>query len=111
MENSEEEISGFIYVMWIDVFQHYGENVYKVGKSQDVQKRMQSYATSYVKPVELKYISIKCDNYSLAEKLVFYKLSQQDKALEYWNRSLSLQLNIDVQDKIDRLQKLHVDSK
>ena len=75
MSNSEEATTGFIYVLYNEMYDHHGENVYRVGKSQDVQKRMQAYTTSYIKPMELKYISIKCDNYSLVEKMVSQRLA------------------------------------
>ena len=46
--------TGYIYIIYSEMYNHHGENVFKVGKSKDVINRMSGYTTSYVKPVELK---------------------------------------------------------
>lgn len=68
--------TGNIYIMFNEVFNHYGENVFKLGKSKDVIQRMNSYSTSYIKPVELKFVSESCHNHSIAEKMIFLKLDK-----------------------------------
>jgi len=52
----------------------YGEDVFKVGKTIDIQKRSSQYSNSYVSPVVIRVLSAECHNYSLAESYVFYKL-------------------------------------
>ena len=83
-EPSEEEHStntndgaGYIYIIFNDMFRHCGDNVYKIGKTKDITSRIQQYVTSYVKPVEIKYLSQPCVNYHIAEMLVFIRLNEQ----------------------------------
>lgn len=67
--------TGYIYILYNEVYNYYGENVFKVGMSNDVSKRARAYTTSYIKPVEIRYISELCKNCQLAEHIVFCKLS------------------------------------
>lgn len=74
--NPEETspIKGYIYILFNECYDYYGENVFKIGKAIDVAKRAHSYTTSYIKPIELKYISPLCNDYTLVENAVFRKL-------------------------------------
>ena len=78
MENTLEETAnsepGYIYVMYNEMFKFYGDDIYKIGKSKDIAKRMTSYTTSYVKPVEIKFLSGLCIDYHLCEKVIFDRL-------------------------------------
>ena len=74
-DNKADE--GYIYIMFNDMFKHCGENVYKIGKTKDITSRIQQYVTSYVKPVEIRYLSQPCVNYHIAEMLVFIRLNEQ----------------------------------
>ena len=60
--------------MYNEMFRFYGDDVYKIGKSKDIAKRMTSYTTSYVKPVEIKFLSGLCIDYHLCEKVIFDRL-------------------------------------
>ena len=51
------------------MFNYYGDDVYKIGKAKDIGKRMYGYTTSYIKPVEIKYASIKCKIMLIINKL------------------------------------------
>ena len=53
------------------MYKLYGDKVFKLGRTTDIQKRINCYTTVYIKPSEIKYISIKCDNYVIAEMLIF----------------------------------------
>ena len=66
-----ELVNGYIYILWNDMYKIYGNNVFKIGRTTDIQKRINCYTTAYIKPSEIKYISIKSDNYVLAEMLIF----------------------------------------
>ena len=78
MENTLEETANsepeYIYVMYNEMFKLYGDDIYKIGKSKDIAKRMTSYTTSYVKPVEIKFLSGLCIDYHLCEKVIFDRL-------------------------------------
>jgi hypothetical protein len=40
------------------MFKFYGNNnVFKLGKTNDITQRMTGYTTSYIDPVEIKYLS------------------------------------------------------
>ena len=45
----------YIYVMHNPVFLHYGPNVYKIGYSKIVERRMHDYFTSYIDEPEIVY--------------------------------------------------------
>ena len=91
MEDSEGMKVGYVYVIYNEVFSYYGENVFKIGKTRDIAQRASGYVTSYLKPVEVKFLSGLCENYHLAEKLVFEKIADHRMAE---NREF-FQINID----------------
>jgi hypothetical protein len=64
---------GFLYCMWNEMFKFYGE-IYKLGRSEDPDRRMLSYCTSYPKPCKVIILSKEIRNGALAEKLLFFKL-------------------------------------
>ena len=70
--NSNE---GYIYILYNEVFQHYGDDVFKVGRAKDVIKRLQSYTTPYLQPSEIKYVSNICKDVVRAEQMIFLKLT------------------------------------
>ena len=70
----QESTAGYIYVMYNEMFGFYGEDVYKIGKTNNIGSRVASYTTSYITPVEVKYISPLASDYSLAERAVFQRL-------------------------------------
>jgi hypothetical protein len=65
---------GYIYILYNDMYQQYGQEIYKIGKSKNIDKRIKSYTTSYINPVEIIYRSKRCVDYTLAECLIFQKL-------------------------------------
>ena len=65
--------SGYIYILYNEMYKYYGDNVFKVGKSKDVIQRMSGYTTSYIKAVEIKFISGSCLDYSIAETNDIFK--------------------------------------
>lgn len=65
--------AGFLYCMWNEMFKFYGE-IYKLGRSEDPDRRMLSYCTSYPKPCKVIILSKEIRNGALAEKLLFFKL-------------------------------------
>jgi len=66
-----ENKSGFIYILWNKIYNYYGENVYKIGKTSNIVCRLNQYTTSYIDPCEIKYLSRRCINYTLAEGTIF----------------------------------------
>ncbi len=96
METKENSTEGYIYIIYNELFNHYGENVFKVGRASDVIKRLHEYNTSYISPSELKFVSVSCKNVILAEQIVFSKLSDHRlvKNREFFNIALHIAIGI-----------------
>lgn len=62
---------GYIYIIFNEMYNFYGLNVYKVGKTQDITKRTKHFTTAYIEPVEIKFLSEEVQNYTLAEQEAF----------------------------------------
>ena len=92
------ETEGYIYIMFNDVFNYYGNNVFKIGKTTDIQQRVNAYVTSYIQPCEVKYVSETCINYSLAEAIIFQKI---DKYRVVKNREF---FKVDKQEAIEIIE-------
>ena len=73
--NSNNSIDGYVYILYNEVFQHYGDNVFKIGRAKDVISRLNGYTTSYIRPCELKFVSNICKNITQAEQLIFTGLN------------------------------------
>ena len=91
---------GYIYIIFNNSYLHYGNNIFKIGKSICVKNRINNYTTCYVDPVEIKYTSEICIDYSLAEKNIFIKL-QQYRVIN--NREF---FNIDLHIAIETINKI-----
>jgi hypothetical protein len=72
MSDDKNNDTGFIYIIYNEMFKFYGANVFKIGKTKDI--------ASYVKPVQVKFLSTLCTNCHLAEKLVSMKLNEHRMA-------------------------------
>lgn len=59
--------SGYVYIIQNEAHKIYGSNVYKVGKTKDMKKRMNGYITGFIRDTNLLYCSEICINYNLAE--------------------------------------------
>ena len=46
---------GYIYILYNDMYNCYGNSVYKVGKTNNLDNRMNSYTTSYIYPSKYIY--------------------------------------------------------
>lgn len=65
---------GYLYCMYNEVYEIYGKNVYKLGCTNDLVKRLESYVTPYIEHSILTYTSKKLKLYEIAEKVLFDKL-------------------------------------
>ena len=61
------EESGHIYVLYNKMYE---KDVYKIGRAKDVNKRLKNYVTSYIEPVELKYMSSEVKDSAKTEMIV-----------------------------------------
>jgi len=73
---TEETEKGYIYILWNNMYNFYGENVYKIGCTADFNKRIDSYTTSYLEPCEFKYVTDSTLYYKLAEKIIHFELKE-----------------------------------
>ena len=71
-DNKSDE--GYIYILSNEMYGFYGEDVYKIGKTNDIAKRLNAFTTCCVKSVDLKFLSERCVNYHIAERLIFMAL-------------------------------------
>ena len=74
MTDTKEIKEGHIYIIFNEVFNYYGDNVFKLGKAMDIEKRLSGYTTSYIDNTEVKFLSELCSDYSLAELIIFDRL-------------------------------------
>ncbi len=81
---------GYVYILYNIAFKQYGENVYKIGCTNNIEKRINSYITGYLDKSEIKYKTEKIKNYDKIEKVVHYELKEFriKKRREFFNCSL-----------------------
>ena len=82
-ENIIEEIikkwipeEGSLYCLYNEMFNYYGDNIYKLGCSKNPETRLCGYTTSFIKPCEYKIISKKYIDCRLAENLLFKNITE-----------------------------------
>ena len=56
--------------MYNEVYDHYGDDVYKLGYAKDIKKRLVAYTTGYLNGSEIK-LKIKIHNREMAEYILF----------------------------------------
>ena len=101
---------GYIYVISNPIYDHYGKNIYKIGETGDLQKRLNNYTTPYIDPCQLVYQSIKLPDSKLAENIVFERLSiyriKQDR--EFFQCEINHIISV-VEFMAQQLMKLNTD--
>ena len=68
--------AGFIYCLYNPFFKSYGENVYKLGRTNNLNTRLGGYTTGYIDKSEYILTSAKLSDKNLAEKLLFSELEK-----------------------------------
>jgi hypothetical protein len=68
--------SGYLYCIHNEIYNYYGDDVYKFGNSSDPDKRCSQYTTPYVKPCTIIKISNNYFDKNFAETLLFYYLRE-----------------------------------
>lgn len=67
---------GKLYCMYTEAFNYYGENVYKLGMTQDIKHRMCCYATNFLDDCVFLATSKEYSNYLMAENILFHLLKE-----------------------------------
>ncbi len=77
-ENIPRKTAGYLYCLYNPVFKSFGENVYKLGRSGNLNNRLASYTTYYVEPSQFIVTSETYDrkfkDCIKAERVLFYIL-------------------------------------
>ena len=84
--------NGYVYCVHNKMYNAYGDNIYKLGMAQDIEKRLLSYTTYYIDKTKLILKSNKVNNYRMTENLLFQFLEEyrirNDR--EFFNCDLSI---------------------
>jgi hypothetical protein len=73
---NKENNQGFIYCLHNPTFKYYGDNVYKLGKTNNLKSRLAAYTTGYVEKSEYILYSSILNDKDLGEKLLFKELDE-----------------------------------
>jgi hypothetical protein len=99
-EQTEANKVGYIYIFTNDMFQWYGENVYKIGKAGHIEHRLKSYTTGYIDPLTLMFSSIECKNYSVCEREIHNRLNKYRMRTNREFFQVPIQTAIDIIEKV-----------
>ena len=67
----DKDDKGIIYCLHNKMYEMYGENVYKLGMTSNIKKRLTGYTTSYIDPIKVIFKTNKLKNKSFAELMLF----------------------------------------
>ena len=77
-ETIPKKTAGYLYCLYNPAFESFGDNVYKLGRSGNLDNRLMSYTTYYVEPSKFVFTSadydIKFKDCIKAERVLFYIL-------------------------------------
>ena len=101
MTGSKENNQGFIYIIYNDVFNFYGDTVFKIGKTIDIGKTINSCKDTYLNHTEIKFISELCSDYTLAENMIFdtLKTNRVHNKREFFRGDLNEIIEV-IEDKV-----------
>ncbi len=71
----DDEGVGYIYCLYNPVYKMYGDNAYKLGRTNNISKRLIGYITPFLEPSKMVYTRM-TSNAKLAEKYVFLTLKK-----------------------------------
>ena len=82
---------GYLYCLYNPMFKQYGDNIYKLGRTIDLEKRTNGYRTGYIEEPVYKYVSQrKFKDSRDAEAVLFYLLKDYRivNKREFFNHNL-----------------------
>lgn len=96
-------IPGKLYCIHNEMYAFYGPNVYKLGESGDINKRMYSYTTPYLEDVVVKHQTATIRNKQLAENILFCMLAgyRMKSSREFFNCNVEI-----IKEKMDHVVEL-----
>jgi len=69
--NHYKPSKGYLYCLYNEMFQFYGDNVYKLGNTNNLKTRLHGYTTAYIQESTYKLTSSLLPDKELAEMLLF----------------------------------------
>jgi len=70
--------AGYIYCIYNESFKSYGENTFKLGRTGNLNNRLNNYTTYYISPCKFLFTSLDCErkfkDCIKAERILFYIL-------------------------------------
>jgi hypothetical protein len=101
-------MSGYLYILYNEAFKQYsekyGDDVYKLGMTIDLKKRMKGYTTSFIDDCKILY-SIHTPDCFKAERILFYLLRSERINTKREFFSVSLERCKKIFDKISECEQ------
>jgi hypothetical protein len=100
-------IPGFLYCLYNECFKAYGESVYKLGRTKNLQQRLAQYTTSYIQPSHFICVSGRHFRDSRKAEAVLFFILRKYRIVE--NREFFHVPSSQVRHILDRLSYLSDD--
>ena len=102
---------GYIYIIYNEIYNYYGENIFKIGKTKDITQRQSYYTTCYLEQVEIKILSVEVNNCTFAEKNIFELLKNKriKKNREFFKLDNLKQAIEIIENEVNRINELEVE--
>ncbi len=69
--------AGYLYILFNSIFSQYGNDVYKLGRTNNLNNRLKNYTTSFIEPSTFLYTSRVFHSSIKAERILFFILRKQ----------------------------------
>jgi hypothetical protein len=66
--------AGYLYILYNSIFKQYGDDVYKLGRTNNLNNRLKNYTTSFIEPSSYLYTSRVFHSSIKAERILFFIL-------------------------------------
>lgn len=119
IKNTKESKRGHLYCLTNKMYNYYGDNVYKCGMAQNIERRLNDYTTYYIEKCEVKYkteilnymdraemdLFELLDQYRCAENREFFKcdLNIIIEKMKIIENKFKGELNKDMKDQIENI--------
>lgn len=69
--------AGYLYILFNSIFKQYGEDIYKLGRTNNLNNRLKNYTTSFIDASSYLYTSRVFHSSIKAERILFFVLRKQ----------------------------------
>ena len=69
--------AGYLYILFNVIFEQYGSDIYKLGRTNNLNNRLKNYTTSFIDPSSYLYTSRVFHSSVKAERILFFILRKQ----------------------------------